>query len=179
MSTRMFPRDSLWDEYGPDNLKPFPVCTIRGDSVNKGNVTRVFGDSLIYGPFHSGYHDGLLVPRTLIKMFDCNVNYACLDQVNPQAMKGAIWSWAEGEPSAVGCTYMRSDGRWGVKDCKAQLPFLCVNHQNEYVVNPKRGPWNAAACPKGYSFAVPVNGNFNLLIASAVRGTELWLNHKP
>ncbi len=66
MASYCFSRDSLWLEYSPDDIKAFPVCTLRGIPTNKGNMTRVLGDSLIYGPFHEGYSPGgLLMPNIL------------------------------------------------------------------------------------------------------------------
>ncbi len=56
-----FSRNNLWMEYSPNDIKGFPVCTLRGRPTNKGNITRVLGDSLIYGPFYEGYSPGGLV----------------------------------------------------------------------------------------------------------------------
>jgi len=55
MSKILFARDALWKEYGPFPFYPYPNCTIsNGDRVGNGDISRVLGDSLAYGPFWVG-----------------------------------------------------------------------------------------------------------------------------
>lgn len=117
MNSLVYWSDAIWDEWSPDNLAAFPKCTLRefllphsgstadtvlllghteGNVLGNGAIQRVFGDSLIYGPFWHGYGEGLITQAMFNELTNCNTNIMSTDQASPILMQGAVWTWAVG-----------------------------------------------------------------------------------
>jgi len=185
MEPYIFFRDAIWREYSPDTFKNFPICMIQdGFPSNNGNISRVLGDSLIYGPFYNGSTEGLFVPSNLLSMAECNVNFPCVDQGSPLLVQGAIWTWDINEPSQNGtvCVAQYPNGRWKTISCNTSLSFACQNSKvtNSWKVTSIKGPWNSSNVCKeypGYQFSVPTNGYLNSILRNVGSGQPIWINY--
>ncbi|WNG48352.1 hypothetical protein F0U60_32670 [Archangium minus] len=109
-----------------------------------------------------------------------------------RSLKGAIWSFDEGEPNNAGdedCAAMWSNGRWNDDLCSKSKRYACVKAGatcdpsscpgDFWVLSANTGPWSggAASCPAGYRFGVPLNGFHNRKLRELVGGREdVWLH---
>lgn len=147
----------------------------------------------------------------LAELVRYNVNFIGMDMVlhaeedfaPGDRLKGAVWSWREGEWEAAGvaqAALMGSDGRWGprspylVRRFAAARPtteeiyvegeLVEVADTWEWVVTQGAGTWfdggRAVYDEFGpeYTFFVPLNGHQNRELTEAnLDGAELWLNY--
>lgn len=186
MNRHLFARANMWTEYGPFPFSAYPNCTVRHDPVNNGKIARVFGDSLAYGPFWNGYDGQMMMPADLLEEAQCNVNFACVDQLSPILAEGFVWSWDKDQPKLRGgCAAMQPNGRWAALDCNATtLRSACRNPTTgAFVLSANATSWRSAqaSCPTGFDFAVPLNGYANSQLAAVLRASStpsssVWLN---
>jgi len=184
----IFPRTKLWSEFGPSSLKKYPVCSLNSTFVtNQGNMSRVLGDSVIYGPFFNGpSHGGVITPTSLPALMQCNVNFPCLDQISPALVNYEIWTWDDGQPSISQgpvCVAINPKGRWETANCTTFFPFACRNTvDNSWKITTKTlAPWQqgSTVCNglgQNYQFSVPTNGYENTAIHSLAKG-RVWINY--
>jgi len=185
MSSNIFYSPTVWQEWGLDKfISPFPQCLMKDNwPINNGTMTRVLGDSLIYGPFWNGYGGGLFMPDNLPQFVECNLNFMSMDQANPTLVRSGVWSWAEGEPKVQPnyCPSIGPNGRWYMQSCDYSLAFVCRNVKNvmDYTISTTVGAWGQPSCPSGYSFSVPTNGFYNSQLKVKANGSSLWIAKAP
>eukprot|EP00736_Rhodelphis_marinus_P008666 Rmarinus@m.1377 len=204
-----------WTEFKPiDLVRLQPKCTIfRAETevevqLEPQMVTRVLGDSLIYGSFYNGPKlTGMLTPANISEFLDCGVTYPCFDQVTPQLLEYAVWTWDADEPSpdannlASACTVLLSSGRWASRDCGLQLPLACRSKDPlpgdilmyDWVPSPSKVPHplrNGGSglvdadrlCPPGFVFDVPrtafMNSNARSSLLLDQDWDAVWLNYQ-
>mmetsp|Transcript_9479 Transcript_9479/g.13059 ORF Transcript_9479/g.13059 Transcript_9479/m.13059 type:complete len:539 (+) Transcript_9479:64-1680(+) len=194
MYSYLFSRDALWTEYDLSDYQGFSECSLASTvAVNQGNITRVLGDSLIYGPFFDGTTGGLLIETSEQSLSACNLNFPCLDQASPDLMEGMVWTWDRDQPEQDQeniCVAMTSFGKWRSLDCYAKLHYACQNStdvlSDYWRVSSIADVWSKgndickAEFGTSYRFAVPVNGFLNSLVheqATSKKTLPLWINY--
>lgn len=116
-------------------------------------------------------------------MARCGVNLIGFDRLQPGdgRLDGLVWSWAQDEPRAKGCAYQGTDTRWRVGACSSTKPVACQDKSGSWKVPATAVSWNdaaraCAALGKGWSFAAPVNGLRNAMLATAKgRLNDVWV----
>lgn len=122
----------------------------------------------------------------------CNVKIINLDQVlesgGEDRLKGAVWSWAEGDWGNNGDAAMLSagTGRWVSANENESKAFACRSGEGEttqWNVTQKTGPWRDgwSVCQAefpGSAFDVPVNAWQNERLKTANwQNVDAWLNY--
>ena len=122
-------------------------------------------------------------------MVACGVHMPGFDQLRASDSRLAelVWSWAPDQPAAAPtsrCAAQSGDARFVARDCRARLPFACVDGSGTWRVTTTRGRWASgdAACARAYPgsrLGVPANGYENGLVrAAAPAGAPVWLDYR-
>ena len=173
--------------YRIDHFQQYPVCDI-GDDVGATPEDRRFAEiyenrlDLIGGPVKK------IESEELRKLAQCNINIINLDMVlheDIDRLKGAVWSWAEGDWGNNGNAAMSIGltDRWASRERSNSARFACRLTDGTWAVSQTTGRWVEGwdVCQSefpGSSFAVPVNGHQNHKLAEAnTANHNLWLNY--
>ena len=68
----------------------------------------------------------MMMPADLLEEAQCNVNFACVDQLSPILAEGFVWSWDKGTHERV-ATDLRGSVRWLGLWLTHAHPLLQVN----------------------------------------------------
>jgi hypothetical protein len=158
----------------------YPDCTIGNLDLrpNSGLFVDVYGN-FVFSPWTT---------RQVADLTNCNVDSIKLDflldegrKSLSEALEGAIWSWAKGEPgiNATGAAVMsHTTGRWSASSRTLERPFVCrsstlvsdASYLNTLVhswrITNEKGPFAlghhaCASLGNGWSFAPPRTGYDN------------------
>jgi hypothetical protein len=187
MNTTIFARNDVWNETNAkDPWKPFPLCTSGPLFSQKGKITRLITDSLIFGPFYNGPETtGVLGPDQLRAMTECGFNILAADQISPKLLESAVWTWDLNKlpEYRYPCTVMESNGFWGSADCNEKLPFACQS-----LHNPLRWTINTtytatfhenSNCADGFQFGLPSNPYWGQFLNQTIQENKVsrvWIN---
>lgn len=171
--------DTFIPLYSPS---PYPATTVR---YNVGE------DSVSY-PWPINYNGpeqvGVITNETLRQLTACHVPSISLDQVTPDKLQHAVWSWGVNEPNGnwnneEDCASMSGNGRWSDTGCGELRRFACRNSHDkaDWRVTTTAGAWQqgGSQCAlehPGYEFDVPRTGYENEMLAEAAQGESVWLN---
>lgn len=150
-------------------------------SANSENTFRVYSDSTHYGPFYNGIKDTGVI-TDFKKYLLCDVNVPSADQIHPELMNTAIFTWAQNEPkkpiTEESCVILSGDKRWYVSDCEEKHHFACVSKTNNYnwTVSLDEEKYSDPACPKNTKFSVPHSGFQHQKLVEAAKGKTVWIN---
>ena len=185
---------------GPQDVAPFPNCTIGGDSSFYGRTWPRLLDSgdLAYSPQEEAESGIVLKPNGVADLAACAVNTVGLGDVSPAAARAFVWSWLEGEPSSSSSSGCRGAamttvrGRWSAQPCEALMPALCRRGDARVPAGQSPGLWNVtaqavgfegaeAACAglgQGWGAGLPRDGMENARAAQRALMGGLWQQHK-
>ena len=146
---------------------------------------RAYSDSTRYGPLYDGPSKvGVILNFT--NLLTCGVNFPAADQVTPELMKTAVYTWAENEPkvplSTDSCVLLSGkELRWHVADCSEKHWFACVskNNENLWAVSTLQGVYGTNHCPDEFTFSIPHNAVQHRKLAEVTEGKDVWLNFTP
>ena len=172
----------------PRGYQAFPACGAPAPAESAAKLVRYYEDSTFVAPAaertgFSSTDDGL-TPATTRELVRCGVDLLGFDQLLPTdgRLDAAVWSWAEDQPAAPGCTVQRDDERWESRSCRERHAAACRAPDGTFSV--VGGELTAAqarrACARrGLKAALPRTGNENArLRAAAPAGVALWLAHR-
>lgn len=167
------------------NVKSFSPklnnCSAIGNSED---VIRVYSDSTHYGPLWNGAKQAGTI-MDFNKYLLCGVNIPSADQINPELMKTAIFTWAEGERkqpvTESSCVVLSGDKRWYVTDCADKNYFACVSKRDKtyWSISSNVGKYPNPSCHENTEFSVPHNGYEHEQLVKAAKGKTVWLNLRP
>lgn len=147
-------------------------------------VLRINSDSTHYGPLWNGARE-IGTITDFKKYLLCGVNIPCADQINPELMKTAIFTWAEGEPNQPitesTCVVLSDDKRWHVTNCADKHYFACVSNKDKtrWSVSSDTGKYSSPSCPENTEFSVPHKGFEHQQLVQAAKGKTVWINLTP
>lgn len=180
---------------GPEDVGPFPNCTVSGAPPNwyGGAAWPRLLDSgdLEQSPSEAMETGIVLKPTGVADLAACALPTVGLADITPAAVEGWVWSWAPGEPApgAGRCAAMAQvRGRWAALPCATRLRPLCRRGSDAvpagaapelWALAPAAGAWKdaAAACTAmgaGWRFSVPREGRENALVAQRALLEGLW-----
>lgn len=152
-------------------------------------------DSTVYNfePFESynGPQEvGVITPEVLRQLTACPIPVISLDQVTPDKIQHAVWSWDVNKPNEgdndTDCVSMSGTGRWSDTRCGELRRFACglydeTRRTAHWKVTAAAGTWQqgASQCASeypGYEFAVPRTGYENKKLAEVPGSQNVWLN---
>lgn len=148
------------------------------------DVTRIGSDSTHYGPLWNGAKQTGIITN-FKKYLLCGVNIPSADQISPELMKTAVFTWAEGEPkqpiTESTCVILSGDKRWYVHNCAAKHYFACVSRRDKshWSISSDIGKYSNPACPENMEFSIPHNGFQHQQLVQAARGRKVWINLTP
>jgi len=176
----IFPIDYVWQEWGFDNLKPYPVCEPKLNKSLGVNLTRLHADYLQYAWFY-GKPDNVSAASIALGI-ECNYNFISMDGVIPETIKGYVWTWKEGEPSFKGCTlFESSSGRWIASNCSRvnYCAFQSLSDGTKWVISSNQVSFSQcnSLTPSGYSFTFPREPIQNKKLKEFSQKNNLWLNY--
>ena len=106
------------------------------------------------------------------KYLVCGVSIPSADQINPELLKTAVFTWAEGEPkkpiTESSCVIVSGDSRWCLANCADRQS---VTSNKEKYSNP--------LCHGNMEFSVPHNGYQQQQLVKAAKGRTVWINLTP
>lgn len=173
----------FWSDRRFKLFTPYPECGGKTDE----NAVRYYSDST-HWPLISDGPTNVGVVTDYWELLKCRIQYPAGDHVNPQLMKTAVFTWAEGEPSSPllsnTCVMMKgTDNRWYVGECDEEMYYACqhVHDLNNWILSEHRGPYTLTehVCPPYYKFTVPQNGYRHQKLIEASRGESVWINYSP
>ena len=156
-------------------------CSSIGSSED---VIRIYSDSTHYGPLWNGAKQTGII-TDFKKYLLCGAKILCADQINPELMKTAVFTWAEGEPrqpfTVSTCAILSGDKRWYLINCAAKHYFACVSRRDKshWDISSDIGKYSNPACPDNMEFSVPHNGFQHMQLVQAARGRTVWINLTP
>ena len=175
----LFIHEGYWSEFTVNQFMSYPNCTYSKPHV----TTRVYSDSTQYGPFWNGpKQTGVVLDYQ--KFMKCVVNYIGADQVNPQLLESAVFSWAHGEPrqplTNASCIVLcAEDEKWHVEGCNELHYFACLKGTDEWILSKSSAIYTQPTCPVGYEFSIPHNGYEHQRLLKAMKRTDVWINFTP
>jgi hypothetical protein len=163
----------LWaHQFGSADLKPFPNCSISGDSA-------WYGNEFVRGLTKQS-------PQFVTESSNCAVNIVSGDYIMPDQLQRFVWSLAANVTLTNGdCVARMSNGRWSAQLCSTVLHGACRNASDDrhWAITTTAVPWpqfSSAQCPPGLVASAPSNGFTNQLLGLAVpQGQPLWLHVYP
>jgi hypothetical protein len=151
----------LWPKSCIKFFTRYPDCS----NVTRGWFGLVTGESQTVGKFWDGTAEcGILTPENTKFVMECGMAPE-FDQVSPDLLASAVFSWAQGEPAPYFGPVMPEvvtrkatstpsrcvaasvgDGRWYTQDCTAKLPYACQaeDDPDRWHVGKPAGPWPRA-----------------------------------
>jgi hypothetical protein len=172
--------EGYWTELTTNQYLSYNACT----AVNStSKPLRVYSDSTQYGPFWNGpKRTGTIL--NYMEYLKCGVIYPAADQVNPDLLSTAIFTWAKNEPSTRlsrdSCVVLcGEDKRWHLERCATKNSFACVSSKKEdskWVVSSVKGPYSKPTCPAGFVFSVPRNAVEHYELLKEMTNQGVWLN---
>lgn len=144
-------------------------------------------DSTVYGPFWNGpAESGVISNDKLRELTACHITGVSLDQITPDKIQHAVWSWDGGEPNNWNnedCAEMWGNGRWNDAACGNVRRYACRNNANpaDWRLSSGSGDWanGVNQCARefaGYRFDVPRTGYENQKLKTVAQGQSVWLN---
>jgi len=175
----IFPIQFVWQEWGFDDLKPYPICEPKLDKSLNVTLTRLHADILQYAWFW-GKPDNVTAASIALGI-ECNYNFISTDAAIPESMKGYVWTWKEGEPSFKGCTLFEgASGRWIASNCSIinYCAFQSLSDPTQWEMSSKQVAFIQcnSLTPSGYSFTFPREPIQNRKLKDFSSKTNLWLN---
>ncbi len=167
---------------------------INGSIINASPTSRdatvryaVSEDSTVYSTYYNGPEvAGVITNEKLQELTACDITGITLDQVTPDKIQHAVWSWNVNEPktgNSENCAELGSNGRWSAISCGTVRRFACRNKNNRYdwrvttaAFEWERGEVQCASEHPDYLFDVPLTGYENQKLAAAAQGQSVWLN---
>jgi len=119
------------------------------------------------------------------KYLVCGVSIPSADQINPELMKTAVFTWAEGEPkkpiTESSCVILSGDKRWYLANCADKHYFACVSKRDEthWSVSSNKEKYSNPLCHGNMEFSVPHNGYQQQQLVKAAKGRTVWINLTP
>ncbi|XP_071818016.1 uncharacterized protein MT2135-like isoform X1 [Apostichopus japonicus] len=174
-----------WTNIHENEFTPYPLC---GGKTPGTGPWRVYSDSTFYTSVYNGPNVvGCILDFT--ELMKCHIHYPASDHTNPQLIRSAVFTWAEGEPTQQldesSCVFLSgSTRRWHVaNNCDQSLYFACqhVGDRNLWTVSDYSGPYEVTNrhCPPMYKFSIPQNGYRQQKLLEAAKGRSTWLNYGP
>lgn len=174
-----------WKELTTDHFLSYNNCTEA--VISSPEPLRVYSDSTEYGPFWNGpKKTGTIL--NYMEYLKCGVVYPAADQINPNLLNTAIFTWARNQPisrlSRKSCVVLcAEDRRWHLEQCNTKNSFACVATSNEnketnWVISSTKGPYSEPACPDGFVFSVPHNAVEHYKLLKKMNSQDIWLNLK-
>ncbi|XP_031573619.1 uncharacterized protein LOC116307491 [Actinia tenebrosa] len=174
-----------WKEITTNRFLAYKNCTEAVTS--SAEPLRVYSDSTEYGPFWNGpKKTGTIL--NYMEYLKCGVMYPAADQINPDLLNTAVFTWARNEPreklSQQSCVVLcAEDGRWHLQQCATKNPYACVSTTNDsietkWVISSTKGPYYEPACPEGFVFSVPRNAVEHYKLLKEMNRQDIWLNLK-
>ena len=167
------------------NVKSFSPkldnCSAIGNSED---VVRIYSDSTRYGPLWNGAKEAGMI-MDFKKYLLCGVSIPSADQINPELMKTAVFTWAEGEPkkpiTESSCVILSGDKRWYLANCADKHYFACVSKRDEthWSVSSSKEKYSNPLCHGNMEFSVPHNGYQHQQLVKAAKGKTVWINLTP
>ena len=183
---------------GPQDVAPFPSCSIAGAGDWQGRSWPRLLDAgdLAQSPAEEAEHGIVLKPNGVADLAACAVPTIGLGDVSPAAVRGFVWSWLAGEPGAPagacrGAAMTSVRGGWSAQPCAAQLPVLCRRGDERQPAGLAPGLWAlsnvtaafggaAGACSalgSGWAPGLPRDGAENARAAQMAMFARLWQQH--
>lgn len=176
-----FIHKGYWKEITTNKFHSYPNCTA---VKNFREPVRVYSDSTKYGPFWNGpTRTGTIM--NYMDYLKCGVIYPAADQVNPQLISTAVFTWADNEPrvrfSRDSCVIIRADDkRWHVDDCASKKPFACLNETaSKWVISSQRASYSSPQCPEGFKFSIPRSAYEHHQLLDVLDNQDVWINFTP
>ena len=183
-SSLVFQRGSEWDETGDPTAYDAKACA-HDQQLRAGDQTfrREFEDST-FVTAATGTPRPPVTAAQVASMMRCGVNIIGLDQLRPQdgRLAAEVWSWAPGQPSAVGeCAGLNQSGRFEGDLCAGRAPAACLLPSGQWRLS-RNVEWGRASseCRRefpGSHFSVPVNGFSDAQLAALAHGRFVELNY--
>lgn len=175
-----FIHKGYWHEITINKFKSYRNSTGCEAMTHVNDPVRVYSDSTKYGPFWNGPSRTGTVMNYMDYM-KCGVVYPAADQVNPQLIETAVFTWAENEPrvrlSRDTCVIISAkDKRWYVEKCEALKAFACRNKINQWIVSTEIAPYSNAMCPEGSQFSIPHNAYEHQQLSNKLIDQDTWVN---
>ncbi|XP_071806953.1 uncharacterized protein MT2135-like [Asterias amurensis] len=178
----------FWEDLKVSAFTNYPDC---GGKTLTNNL-RFYSDATHYGTNVTLKHDG---PSTTGVIFDfseyvkCRVQNPATDMITPELVSTAVFTWAEGEPTAPptseSCVWIsKTDWRWYLSgDCSVELYHACqsTNDPDDWTISSSMSAFSpmSSGCPDGYTFSVPQDGFRNQKLRDASNGNSVWINFTP
>jgi len=191
---------------GPEDVAPFPNCTIEGDASWYTSTWPRLLDSgdLEQSPSEAEEKGLVLKPNGVADLAACAVSTVGLGEVSPTAARAWVWSWLEGEPRPAaggacrGAAMTTVRGGWSAQPCSALMPVLCRLGDERLPAGRQPHLWNvtqgavafgeaAAACKalgEGWVQGIPRDGMENARVAQGAllgglfaKSKGIWLAH--
>lgn len=190
----------IWKRAGgqPINgFSPYPTC-----NTGDGPFLPLPQESYLVSEINGDRIDGFLGPADLVEAADlrevskCGIDIINIDDIldadeadNGERLKGAIWSWTEGDRGHLGdaALMVGSTGRWRSANPADHHPYACrmggAGLYGALKITTASGPWADGwdACQAEYgataTFMVPVNGWLNHQLNLKNLPADVWLNY--
>nr|XP_054750591.1 uncharacterized protein LOC129256403 [Lytechinus pictus] len=183
-----FIHPGYWKDKKQNEFSNYPQC----GGKNSTNALRFYSDSTHF-LFENDYIDGptrVGIMESFSEFIKCGIQFPAGDQVHPQLMETAVYTWAKGEPAtpitdSTSCIMLSgTDNRWYTPtDCNQELYYACQNvfDTEDWTLSVSVGSYevNTQACPDGYRFALPQNGFQHQKMLEAIDNADVWLNVAP
>lgn len=176
--------ESFWTKAFTVNAYESHLKTCSSPEENSTDTTRVYSDSTYYGPFYNGIKDTGMI-TDFKKYLLCGINIPSADQINPELMSTAVFTWAPSEPKQpitdASCVILSSDTRWYVANCDEKHHFACISKadENNWMLSSDKKKYSEPICPPDTKFSIPHNGFQHQKLVETAKGRIVWLNLSP
>jgi hypothetical protein len=192
--------DTQWGggQPGPQDVAPFPNCTIAGSPDWLGRTWPRLLDSgdLAHSPQEEAESGIVLKPNGVADLASCAIPTIGLGDVSAAAARGMVFTWQEGEPGAPvgacrGAAMTAVRGAWSAQPCATLLPALCRRGSERLPAGQAPEQWAitsatvafegaqgaCSALGAGWAPGLPRDGMENARVAQRAVFSRLWQQH--